>query len=212
MDDVHVLAADGNEYNWGADADGVAQTGPLYAAYALLAQLQFVFLHPLQPLSPPSLILPSTYVNITEQPRWPVRGVHYHTEHPLELTEVLNGFDSDPIQWSDMLAEVQLFFEWMVANKQNRFEYSLLLAADWAEFGTSALRQSRLNQIVQLAHMWQIVIGADVGLVIQQQHSWHLVTDTKNLTAATQQIKSGIDWLIGGAGYDYLSTESVWSL
>lgn len=32
-------------------------------------------------------------LNITEQPYWPERSFHIHTQHPLELTDVLQGHD-----------------------------------------------------------------------------------------------------------------------
>lgn len=112
-----IFAADGNVYSpalWDLSAD--ALTGPIFASYELLKQLGFVFLHPLEPLSPPSLVFPPA-LNITSTPRWPIRGTHYHTEHPLELTEVLNGFDStDGTAWAGMLPQLELFLEWLVAN------------------------------------------------------------------------------------------------
>ena len=33
------------------------------------------------------------YLNITESPYWPERSFHIHTQHPLELTDVLQGHD-----------------------------------------------------------------------------------------------------------------------
>ena len=30
---------------------------------------------------------------LNESPYWPIRTWHIHTQHPLEFTEVLNGFD-----------------------------------------------------------------------------------------------------------------------
>ena len=70
----------------------------------------FGFLHPLQPYVPYQLSLygrhskndsqrPSTDIrnsfnfSITESPYWPERSFHIHTQHPLELTDVLQGHD-----------------------------------------------------------------------------------------------------------------------
>lgn len=40
-----------------------------------------------------TLLKPSCAVSITESPYWPERSFHIHTQHPLELTEVLQGHD-----------------------------------------------------------------------------------------------------------------------
>lgn len=65
--------------------------GAVLSAYSTLELLGFAFLHPLQPYTPKVLHLrnSSTPQNIYEQPYWPERGWHIHTQHPLELTEVL---------------------------------------------------------------------------------------------------------------------------
>ena len=86
--------------------------GAVLGSYALLELLGFAFLHPLDPYTPPFISLTeicidnnkqtinnsfpdikreycSFNVNITESPYWPERSFHLHTQHPLELTEVL---------------------------------------------------------------------------------------------------------------------------
>jgi hypothetical protein len=85
--------------------------GATMASYALLESLGFGFLHPLQPTLPLAWTLPSvTGILLKESPRWPFRGFHIHTEHPLEMTDVLNGFDvrdandsSHNEDWSSMV-------------------------------------------------------------------------------------------------------------
>lgn len=69
--------------------------GAVLGAYASLELLGYAFLHPLQPYAPSVLQLSnaSTPQTIHESPYWPERGWHIHTQHPLELTEVLQGFD-----------------------------------------------------------------------------------------------------------------------
>lgn len=77
--------------------------GAVLAAFVCLEKLGFAFLHPLQPYIPPILSISTddceTYdngvciMNITESPHWPERSFHIHTQHPLELTEVLQGHD-----------------------------------------------------------------------------------------------------------------------
>jgi hypothetical protein len=70
--------------------------------------LGFGFLHPLDPYTPSFLSLPCTRLNsssssssrscevdidVTEAPYWPERAFHVHTQHPLEITDVLQGHD-----------------------------------------------------------------------------------------------------------------------
>ncbi|KAG5189441.1 hypothetical protein JKP88DRAFT_301763, partial [Tribonema minus] len=70
-----------------------ASTGAIAAAYAALEELGFAFFHPLQPLRPEALSVPLSLGTRLESPRWHYRGFHVHTQHPLELTDVLQGFD-----------------------------------------------------------------------------------------------------------------------
>jgi hypothetical protein len=70
----------------------LVNTGAVTAAYAALEELGFAFFHPLQPISPVLLRQPEE-LHREEAPRWHYRGFHIHTQHPLELTDVLQGFD-----------------------------------------------------------------------------------------------------------------------
>lgn len=88
--------------------------GAVVGAYAALEELGFAFLHPLEPYIPSQLAVRNRQCygtnglsnatkktptvadftfNRTETPYWPERGFHLHTQHPLELTEVLQGHD-----------------------------------------------------------------------------------------------------------------------
>jgi len=97
--------------------------GAVVGSYAALELLGFGFLHPLQPYYPAEVSLAAlcqsahaepresskvrrrrVYVagsaetecqsiDVSESPYWPERSFHLHTQHPLELTEVLQGHD-----------------------------------------------------------------------------------------------------------------------
>ena len=67
--------------------------GAIVGAYAALEEVGFSFLHPLAPSIPHRLKVPRYALDISESPYWPERSFHYHTQHPLELTEVLQGHD-----------------------------------------------------------------------------------------------------------------------
>ncbi|RYG67560.1 hypothetical protein EON64_07170, partial [archaeon] len=142
--------------------------GAVVSAYASLEALGFAFLHPLEPVVPPVLRLGTDEaslangelqgaVEVVESPRWPERGLHLHTQHPLELTEVLGGHDIPQFgphgphcrqhskryanasgtayceRWEDMVPDVDVFFEWCVANRLNKVEWLLLDNFKWGK-------------------------------------------------------------------------------
>jgi hypothetical protein len=187
-----------------------ANIGASYGAYALLEELGFAFLHPLQPLVPERLALPGRRVNIVEKPYWPDRGIHIHTMHPLELTNLLNGWGKsgpeDEAGWRSMLGEWESFLDWSLANRQNCVEWVLLMAGSWQQFADGPVRQARLAELVGMAHDRGIGAGIDAPFALMQQHAWFMVRQQGSLPDELAQIRSRIDWLMG-AGFDFLGGE-----
>ncbi|KAJ3068132.1 hypothetical protein HDU98_008701 [Podochytrium sp. JEL0797] len=196
--------------------------GLAYGAYHVLEMLGFAFLHPLEPTIPPALRRIHVPEEQFESPRWRFRGIHYHTQHPLELTPFFQGFGpssligenlgTDTDGWIDCLPEWELFCEWLVANKQNAVEWALLEGHAWLDFARSPLRQSRLRQIVSIGHTYGITIGVDVPIAFAQQHSFRLlrlpaINRGKNLCAEFAEIEASIDWVMA-AGFDFMGTEN----
>jgi hypothetical protein len=115
--------------------------GTTFGVFHILELIGFGFLHPFSPLIPDlkemEIQLNNLYekneIEFFEKPSFDARGTHLHTQHPIELTEYLNGFGKNLSQhhshWEIMKPKYELFLEWMVANKQNRLEWYLL----WAE-------------------------------------------------------------------------------
>jgi hypothetical protein len=206
---IHTLAARGNPASPDPDGRG-ATRGNDYGAYALLERLGFAFLHPLSPLVPPALAIPAT-LDARESPRWPERGIHLHTMHPLELTDMLNGWGpagtGDQAGWEQGLPEWDSFLEWMIANRQNRVEWVLLASDSWAAFADGPDRAARLKTLVDHAHGFGVAAGADAPIALTQQHTWRLVRTTGVLADEIAQIDAHLDWLMG-AGFDFFSTES----
>ncbi len=70
-----------------------------------------------------------------------------HTQHPLELTDFLQGHD-----WEKTL-------EWLVANLQNEVEWVLLLSRGWGEWGVGDIRKERLRMINNICHDFGMPCG-----------------------------------------------------
>jgi hypothetical protein len=185
--------------------------GVKFGAYALMESLGFAFLHPLDPLSPPELPAVAPARDRTTAPRWPVRGLQIHTMHPLELTDLLQGWGPDGPQdekgWQGMLGEWDMVLEWLLANGQNRVHWVWLGAPTWAEFADSEERIERMNILVDRAHEFGLKVGVDVPIRLQQQHAWRLVREEGTLDDETEQIRQRVAYLMQ-ADFDYLATES----
>ena len=206
---VRVVAADGNPAGPGAHAHGVNR-GLLYGTYALLEELGFAFLHPLDPTEPSELSRPAAGLELREAPHWPQRAIHLHTMHPLELTDLLNGWGpqgpQDAAGWRAQLPEWETYCEWLIANRQNEVEWVLLSAKSWEAFADGPVRQQRLSELVRLSQAWGISTGIDVPLALQQQHAWRLVRQTGTLADEERQIRDRLDYVLG-CGFDFASTE-----
>jgi hypothetical protein len=174
--------------------------GAVMGSYQLLEQLGFAFIHPLQPFIPEGISVKT--VDTVQNPRWPMRTWHVHTQHPLEFHEVLNGFDipmfdksGENTSFTDrarcpphtycesfesMLPQLAGLFEWAVASGQNRIESLLLGNKKWelrdeSVAGMGATRQARLKQINDMAHSYGLLMGADIPIAFMQQHAWAII-------------------------------------
>lgn len=196
--------------------DRTCPRGQLYAIFAMLHNLDFNFLRGLRPnignFSTVDLNNLATFPFERVKPRWPFRATHYHTMHPLELTNVLNGWGKigpeDEQGFQELLVLYENFLEWLVAQRQNAFEFAILRGDSWSSFVYSELRQTRLALLTEIAHDFCVEIGFDSPLTFVQQHALPLVT---NILASEKsqetQIKQSIDWLVA-TGIDFLGTES----
>jgi hypothetical protein len=209
VDEAFVIAsgAVGNAQAMATDGAGL---GVAFGAYALLEELGFAFMHPLAPTVPSALSFPVD-LSVTSAPRWPHRNWHMHSMHPLELTDLVNGWGplgiDDAIGWEAMLPEWELFCEWLIANRQNEVEWNLLEADTWAEFSQSDTRLDRLSQVVERTHAFGLRAGVDVPIALIQQHTFRLLLEDGELDDELAQIRARADWLMQ-AGFDFLSTEN----
>ncbi len=205
-DGVTVVAARGNPPIPDRHGLGV-NAGLAFGAYAALEALGFAFLHPLAPTIPDGLAL-SAPVDRAEAPHWPFRGWHLHTTHPLELTNLSQGWGATPADeagWRSQLPEWELFCEWLVANRQNHLQWVLLHGDSWAAFSESPARQARLAELVAIGHRFGLGMGLEVPLAQVQQHNFHMIRQQGTLADEVAQIEARIDWVMA-AGFDLLAT------
>jgi hypothetical protein len=205
LGDAHLVAADG-----GGRPDARANLGAVYAGYEILERFGYAFLHPLAPTLPDRASFPKALAEQNVTPRWPMRGLQIHTVHPLELTDLLEGWGpngtDDANGWEAMLPEWNRFLEWSLANRLNRVQWVLLQASSWAAFSESRERQARLARLVDEAHAWGIEVGIDAAVSQHQQHQFALIREIGDEAKEVEQLQRRVDWLME-AGFDFFSTE-----
>ena len=187
--------------------------GVSFAAYELLQQIGFRFFHPFAPKIPQTLrVAPG--ILISEKPHWPIRGFHLHTMHPIELTHVLNAWGPngphDEAGWLGLISEWELYLEWSLAHRQNTVQWALLADKIEIEFNDSTLRQERLRDLVERAHSYGILVGIDVGVVLEQQNTWRIIRELGDSHHEKKQIRERVGWLMQ-TGIDYLAAEMGFS-
>ncbi len=182
-----------------------------HAAYAILEELGFAFLHPLAPTTPSAVTVPSATLDVREVPRWKERTMHLHTQHPLELTNLLQGWGpngaADVAGFNAQLPEWDRYLEWCIANRQNGVEWFLLWADSWKEFADSSERTVRLKKLVDRAHDFGIDAGVDVPIAFAQQHAFRLLRKEGELADELAQIRANVKYVMN-AGFDFLGTEA----
>ena len=127
--------------------------------------------------------------------------------HPLELTNLLEGWPLDGRAWAAGLPEWDALLEWLVANRQNEVEWVLLEAQSWRAFATSDERARRLRVLVERAHAFGVRVGVDAPIVLSQQHAFRLLDERGSADFERARIDARVDWLMA-LGFDFLNTES----
>jgi hypothetical protein len=87
-----------------------------------------------------------------QRPFFRIRGAHYHSEHPLDLAELLHGVDSVDKTWEEMLPEFALYLGWLAAHKVNRLEFVILCPNDKLADCQNANHTARYQVLVEYAH------------------------------------------------------------
>jgi hypothetical protein len=172
--------------------------GISFALYGLLQeQLGFYFYHPKQQVIPEIKNWPlSEKFSWSAIPKFPKKGFHLHTMHPIELTEALLN-----VNYPNGIQEIKTYIDWLARNQQNYFEFNLLESIDrkkWVNY---------IKEAVDYAKSRGIIMGIDISLHMTQQKAFMLY---KNFPASflskEKQISKNIEYL-AEAGFDVYSVE-----
>ena len=193
-----VLKAQPSDYEWKSDRDERGQLRhTLYArspfgvacgVYGLLQEgLGFAFYHPRETYVPDLTKhwpLNETFT-LRVDPKFPKRGFHLHTMHPIELAEPL----FNP-QLPGALNEVKEYIDWLARNEQNIFEFCLMESIDrktWIEHAKA---------FTAYGHSRGILMSVDISLHMIQQKSFQLYENPPaSFRSKKAQIRRNMDWL-----------------
>jgi len=167
------------------------------ALYALLQEkLAIRFIHPRQTLFPEYRSWPlATAFTFAGAPRFPSRGFHIHTLHPVELEEPLmnpslpGGFD-----------EVREYIDWLVRNGQNTVQFFLLRGIDRDAWIRHA------DRIVRYAHQRGVRCGVEISLSMLQQQAFQAVALLRPYPSYCRQVDATLAWLFQ-VRWDFVSLE-----
>ena len=170
---------------------GPDNLGNQYAAYAILDLLGFGFFHPEETYIPPAVTLPRD-LDQTRKPSYRWRGMSAHTMHSIELV------DSLLVPSAQHLSEVKRYVDWLVANRQNYFQWVLQDTIDidaWLPHAAG---------IVEYAHDRGLEVGIDTPLEFIQQNAFALAPET--LKPFEPQIERNLAWILQ-APFDVINVE-----
>jgi len=173
----------------GAGADGLGDT---YAVYGLLERLGFGFFHPEDTYVPERLTLPET-LDEAHNPGYRWRGTSVHTMHPVEY------MDSLLVPSERHLQEVERYVDWLVANRQNYFQWVLQDTVPLEEWIPHAAR------IIGLAHARGLRVGIDTPLEFIQQNAFALAPDPS--APFQPQIEENLARILLRAPFDVINVE-----
>ena len=203
---AHSGAPPDSSYCWRSTRRGGVITLKLAAAtpegvasglYALLQErLAIRFIHPRETLCPAyrSWPLKPAFV-FTGAPRFPARGFHLHTLHPIELTEPL----MDPALAGGLDA-VKEYIDWLARNGQNTMQFFLLREVDREAWIGHAAR------IVEYAHRRGVRCGVEISLSMLQQQAFQSLALLRPFPSYTRQVDATLAWLFR-VPWDFLTLE-----
>jgi len=222
------LAMDGNPGQLPRVDDPSCDSGAAFGAFYVLERIGFAFVHAFQPVVPSSLDFAASFAPpagtiTTRSPHWAVRSWHYHTEHPLEMTDFLQGFDATCVPpgadasnctfhepWELMFDRWLEQLDWLSAAGQNRLEWIPLHDAAWGPAADSEQRMARFRNMTATLHAYGLRAVIDVPVAERQQNAWYMTSASGAPEQNNAEIAAQLDrW--AKAGFDLVSTESGFS-
>ncbi len=167
--------------------------------YGLLQErLGMRFYHPRETMVPVRRTwpLPGRF-SFSGRPRFPKRGFHLHTLHPIELAEQLHN-----PAWPGAFGDITAYIDWLARNGQNSFQFFLLRDVDRAAWPAHARR------IVAYAHSRGILCGVEISLAMLQQQAFQAVTLLRPWPPYNRQVDETLAWLFQ-APWDFITLEAT---
>jgi len=203
---AHPSVPPDNSYCWRSTRRGGVITLKLAAStpegvanglYALLQEkLALRFIHPRQTLYPSYRSWPlASAFTFAGAPRFPVRGFHIHTLHPVELTGPLMNPALD-----GGLDAVKEYIDWLARNGQNTMQFFLLREIDREGWIGHAAR------IVEYAHQRGVRCGVEISLSMLQQQAFQSLALLRPYPSYCRQVDATLAWLFR-VHWDFITLE-----
>eukprot|EP01035_Chromulina_nebulosa_P017511 gene17511-23072_t len=148
---------------------------------------------------------------IIESPYWPERAFHLHTQHPLELTEVLQGHDIPqfgPHGPHCSMFSKRSFNGRIESNKQASSKHANAYYCErWEDMVDDVNRFFEWSIANRLNKIEWLLLGLDVPIVNQQQHGYSMVDIRQPFYKQIKQMNDTIDWIFK-CNFDFITTES----
>ncbi len=184
------------EYKWlegdskaGLHVTAANEAAGMWGLYRIAWDIGARYIHPEESFFPsnPTLKLPLYPGAKVEKPRFSVRGLHEHTQHPTPASDFLLRQD-DP-KFRKMASR---YVRWLARNRQNTFTFHMLKTvplAKWVPY---------YKGIVDEARDHGIEAGFVVSFADQQQNNFKLILESRkdgggNVLADDKQIRIGLD-------------------
>jgi len=203
-----VISVDDHSYFWESSRvngklvhrlSSASSFGLACGLYGLMQEaLGFAFYHPKESFIPDlSGAWPlDERFTMEVRPKFPKKGFHLHTMHPIEMAEPLFNPQS-----KDALGEVKAYIDWLARNEQNVLDFCLLESVDrtlWIEHARA---------FTDYAKKRGILTSVDVSLHMIQQKSYQLYRNVpRSFRSKRKQIRRNLDWLFG-AHWDIINME-----
>jgi hypothetical protein len=192
LEGYRIDLADGTVRTWSVRAHDVL--GTQYGVAAALEHLGFRFRHPYDPYVPQAPAADDATLGVVHAPQVRVRGLHLHTEHPIE------GYYAmwDPPDGGD--EDARRAIDWLVKNRGNYIEFFAL--DDIYDPTRHDAWAQHARDVLDYAHSRGVRVGLAVELfkAADLQLGFDLTEDAS--APAADQIASRLPLIVDGLPFD----------